>query len=67
MKIVTITKHGSKRTALVSVEERARLKRRARRAIAAGELTDQQIVALREAKVPDQHADLDCDLTDWER
>jgi prevent-host-death family protein len=64
-KAVTITKNGRERTVLISAEEYERLKRRDRRAIAAGELTDRQIAALREAKVPDQHADLDRELADW--
>ena len=64
-KAVTITKNGRERTVLISAEEYERLKRRDRRAIAAGELTDRQIAALREAKVPEQHADLDRELSDW--
>jgi len=64
-KTVTITKNGRERTVLISAEEYARLKRRDRRAIAAGDLTDRQIGALREAKVPDQHADLDREIKDW--
>lgn len=64
-KAVTITKNGRERTVLISAQEYERLKRRDRRAVAAGELTDRQIAALREAKVPDQHADLDRELADW--
>jgi hypothetical protein len=33
--------------------------------MAAGNLTDRQIAALRETKVPDQHADLDREIKDW--
>ncbi len=62
---VTITKSGRERTVLISAEEYARLKRRDRRVIEAGELTDQQIAALREAKVPDEHSDLDREIQDW--
>jgi prevent-host-death family protein len=62
---VTITKNGREQTVLISSEEYARLKRRDRRVVAAGELTDRQIAALREAKVPDQHAGLDRELQDW--
>ena len=62
----TITNNGRKRTVLISAEEYERLKRRDRRAVVAGELTDRQIAALREAKVPDQHAELDRELADWE-
>jgi prevent-host-death family protein len=64
-KAVSITKNGRERTVLISAEEYERLKRRDRRAVAAGELTDRQIRALRETKVPDQHADLDRELADW--
>ena len=50
---------------LISAEEYERLKRRDRRAVSAGELTDRQITALREAKVTDQHAELDREIADW--
>ncbi len=66
-KAVTITKNGRERTVLISAEEYARLKRRDRRAIAAGEFSERQIAALKAAKVPDQHADLDHELEDWKR
>jgi prevent-host-death family protein len=62
---VTITKNGRARTVLISAEEYARLKRRDRRVIASGELTDQSIAALRQSKVPDQHASLDEEFKDW--
>jgi prevent-host-death family protein len=64
-KTVTITKNGRERTVLISAEEYARLKRRDRRAVSAGDLGDRHIAALREAKVPDQHADLDREIKDW--
>ncbi len=64
-KPVTITKNGRERTVLLSAEEYARLKRRDRRTIAAGELSEHQVEALRNAKVPDQHAHLDKELKDW--
>ena len=63
-KAVTITKNGRDRTVLISAEEYARLKRRDRRVIAAGELAERHVVALRAAKVPDQYADLDRELQD---
>lgn len=51
---------------LISAEEYARLKRRDRRVLEAGEVSERQIAALREAKVPwtvpDQFADLDAEL-----
>jgi prevent-host-death family protein len=63
-KAVTITKNGRDRTVLISAEEYARLKRRDRRAIAVGDLSERQVGALRIAKVPDQYADLDRELED---
>jgi PHD/YefM family antitoxin component YafN of YafNO toxin-antitoxin module len=64
-KPVTITKNGRERTVLLSAEEYARLKRRDRRTIAAGELSERQVGAIRSAKVPDQYAHLDKELKDW--
>lgn len=66
-KAVTITKNGRERTVLISAEEYARLKRRDRRAIAAGELSERQVAALKAARVPDRHTDLDRELKDWKR
>jgi prevent-host-death family protein len=63
-KAVTITKNGRDRTVLISAEEYARLKRRDRRVIAAGDLSERQVAALRTARVPDQYADLDRELED---
>jgi prevent-host-death family protein len=64
-KAVTITKNGRSRTVLISADEYARLKRRDRRVIEAGELTEHQVAALRDATIPNQHADLDQELKDW--
>jgi prevent-host-death family protein len=64
-KTVSITKNGRERTVLISADEYARLKRRDRRVVAAGELTADQVAALRKAKVPDEHAGLDRELKDW--
>jgi prevent-host-death family protein len=64
-KAVNITKNGRSRTVLISAEEYARLKRRDRRAIEAGELSKRQIAALRDASVPNQYANLDQELDDW--
>jgi hypothetical protein len=50
---------------LISAEEYARLKRRDRRVIASGDLSERQIAALRDAKVPDQYTDLDREIEDW--
>lgn len=64
-KPVAITKNGRPRTVLISAEEYARLKRRDRRVLEAGEVSERQIAALREAKVPDRFANLDAELKDW--
>lgn len=61
---VVITKNGRDRLVVVSAEEYARLKRRDRRVLAAGELTDAQIAALETAEVPAEYAHLDAELTD---
>jgi len=63
-KPVTITKNGRERTVLLSAQEYARLKRRDRRVIAAGELSEHQVDAIRNARVPDQYADLDKEIKD---
>ena len=64
-KPVAITKNGRERTVLLSAEEFHRLKRRDRRVIAAGDLSERQIEAIRNAKVPDQFAHLDNELKNW--
>ncbi|HEY5048427.1 MAG TPA: type II toxin-antitoxin system prevent-host-death family antitoxin [Rhizomicrobium sp.] len=63
--LVAITKNGRERTVLVSAEEFRRLKRRDRRVVAAGDLTERQHEAIRAARVPDGHAHLDEELTNW--
>ena len=64
-KPVAITKNGRPRTVLISAEEYERLKRRDRRVMMAGEVSERQVAALREVKVPDQFAALDAELEDW--
>lgn len=64
-KTVAITKNGRERTVLISAEEYARLKRRDRRVLLAGELSEEQIAAVREAKVPGEFEHLDQELKDW--
>ena len=64
-KPVAITKNGRPRTVLISEEQYERLKRRDRRVIAAGEVSERQIAAIREARVPDEFAQLDAELKDW--
>jgi len=63
-KPVTITKNGREQTVLLSAQEYARLKRRDRRVIAAGELSDRQVGAIRNARIPDRFADLDKEIKD---
>jgi prevent-host-death family protein len=63
-KPVTITKNGRERTVLLSAQEYARLKRRDRRVIASGELSEHQVDAIRNARVPDEYADLDKEIKD---
>ena len=63
-KPVTITKNGRERTVLLSAQEYARLKRRDRRVIAAGELSERQVDAIRNARIPDRFADLDKEIKD---
>ena len=64
-KAVTITKNGRERTVLISAEEYARLKRRDRRVVSAGDLTEGQIAAIQAASVPDPHAQMDHEIADW--
>jgi prevent-host-death family protein len=63
-KPVTITKNGRERTVLLSAQEYARLKRRDRRVISSGELSERHVDAIRNARVPDQYADLDREIKD---
>ncbi len=62
---VAITKNGRERTVLLSAEEFHRLMRRDRRVVAAGELTERQVDAVRNAEVPEHHRQLDEELKDW--
>jgi PHD/YefM family antitoxin component YafN of YafNO toxin-antitoxin module len=62
---VTITRNGRDRLVMLSVDEYQRLKRRDRRVIAAGELTDHERALIAEAEVPAEHAHLDQELADW--
>jgi len=62
---VAITKNGRERTVLLSAEEYARLLRRDRRVLGAEELSEEQVEAVRQARVPKQFADLDEELHDW--
>jgi prevent-host-death family protein len=62
---VAITKNGRERTMLISKEEYDRLKRRDREVVLPGDLTDEEIEALRNAKVPDEYGYLNEELEDW--
>jgi PHD/YefM family antitoxin component YafN of YafNO toxin-antitoxin module len=62
---VTVTKNGRDRLVVLSAEEYARLKRRDRRVIAVGELTEDEIALIAKAEVPAEHAHLDDELKDW--
>jgi len=61
---VGIAKNGHDRLVILSVEEYERLKRRDRRVIRAGELSDEEIALIAKAEVPIEHAHLDQDLKD---
>ena len=63
-KPVAITKNGHERTVLLSAEEYSRLKRRDRRVLGAEELSEQQLDAIRAARVPAEFAGLDSELKD---
>jgi len=62
---VAITKNGRERTVLISAEEYDRLKRRDREVVLAEELTEEEIEAIRNAKVPDEYGYLNEELKDW--
>ncbi len=63
-KPVAITKNGRERTVLLSAEEFSRLKRRDRRVLGAEELSEQQLEAVRTARVPAEFAGLNSELKD---
>ncbi len=62
---VTITKNGHDRLVVLSAEEYERLKRRDRRVVAGGELTEAEVALIAAAEVPAEHAHLDDELKDW--
>jgi prevent-host-death family protein len=62
---VTITKNGRDRLVVLSVEEYQRLKRRDRRVVAAGNLTEEEVTLIAMAEVPAEYAHLDEELKDW--
>jgi PHD/YefM family antitoxin component YafN of YafNO toxin-antitoxin module len=62
---VTITKNGHDRLVILSADEYGRLKRRDRRVVRAGELTEEEIALIAKAEVPAEYAHLDEELKDW--
>jgi prevent-host-death family protein len=62
---VTITKNGHDRLVVLSAEEYERLKRRDRRVVRAGELTDAEVALIASAEVPADYAHLDEELKNW--
>ena len=62
---VTITKNGRDRLVVMSAEEYARLKRRDRRVVRTGDLSDEDIALIAKAEVPAEYAHLDEELKDW--
>ena len=62
---VTITKNGRARLVVLSAEEYARLKRRDRRVVRTGDLSERDIAAIAKAEVPAEYAHLDEELKDW--
>ena len=60
---VVITKHGRDSLVVMAAEEWERLKRRDRRVGLTTELSEEWVEAVRSAKVPDEYAELDDDLT----
>jgi hypothetical protein len=54
-------------TVLILAEEYARLKRRDRRIVLAGEFSEEQMAAIRKAKVPREFDPLDQEFQDWKQ
>jgi PHD/YefM family antitoxin component YafN of YafNO toxin-antitoxin module len=61
---VTITKNGRARLVVLSAEEFARLNGRDRQAIRPEELSEPELAAVGEARMPIEHAGLDAELKD---
>jgi PHD/YefM family antitoxin component YafN of YafNO toxin-antitoxin module len=61
---VMITRDGRDRLVLLSAEEYARLKRRDRRVVVTGELTEAELELIAKAGVPAEYAYLDEELKD---
>jgi PHD/YefM family antitoxin component YafN of YafNO toxin-antitoxin module len=63
---VTITKNGRDRLVVLSAEEYARLKRRDRRVVRTGDLSEEDVALIAKAEVPTEYAHLDEELKDWQ-
>jgi len=63
---VAITKNGRERTVLLSAEEYHRLKRRDRKVLGLGDLTDADVAAIAEARVDPKYDHLNEELKDWQ-
>lgn len=63
-KQVSSNENGRERTVLLSAEEYSRLKRRGRHVLGIDELSEQQVDAIRAARVPAEFAGLDGELKD---
>ena len=63
---VTITRNGRDRLVLVSVEEYERLKRRDRRVVLTGDLSDEEIDLIVKSKMPPGLEHLDAELVGWQ-
>jgi PHD/YefM family antitoxin component YafN of YafNO toxin-antitoxin module len=63
---LTITKNGRDRLVVLSADEYARLLRRDRRVLRAGELTDKEIALIARAEVPEGYSHLDDELEGWD-
>lgn len=62
---VTITRNGRDRLVLLSADEYARLRRRDRRVLTVGEISDEDAALIAKAEVPAEYAHLDDELKDW--
>jgi prevent-host-death family protein len=62
---VTITENGRDCLVLMSAREYARLKRRDRRVVTTGALSEADIALIAKGEVPCEHADLDEEIKDW--
>lgn len=62
---VTITRNGRDRLVLLSAQEYARLKKRDRRVVATGELTEAEIDAISKSVMPEGYEHLDAEIAAW--